>query len=221
MADGAVKPASGWPFFASRCIALLVVIFHVAAIPAEYALQDIIPVNRTIIVLAGLVAVLCLDNHNSELLGFRLWPAQGWGFWFRMGIYFGAAIGLLLAVLLILAWLMGLTVPIEARAPSVRALLSMCLNAPLEEELVYRALLIFAIAPTCGDLGSIFISGIVFAAIHVLGGNPGPDNQVAGFMLAWAFIKSRTILVPMALHSAGNLIAFANFTAGWWYLHAA
>jgi membrane protease YdiL (CAAX protease family) len=50
---------------------------------------------------------------------------------------------------------------------------------------------------------------VLFGLIHVLGGNPGPDNLIAGFFLQWAYMKSGTVLVPLAMHSSGNLIAFS------------
>ena len=52
-------------------------------------------------------------------------------------------------------------------------------------------------------------SGLLFGGLHVLYGNPGPDNLVAGFFLAWAILKSGSILVPLALHALGNLCVIA------------
>jgi membrane protease YdiL (CAAX protease family) len=51
----------------------------------------------------------------------------------------------------------------------------------------------------------------------VLGGIASPENQIAGFLLAWAFLKIGTILVPLAMHSAGNLIALASHVAAWYW----
>jgi membrane protease YdiL (CAAX protease family) len=88
----------------------------------------------------------------------------------------------------------------------------------LLEEVVYRALLTAAVFPLAGQRGTIVVSGIVFASIHLIGGNPGPDNQIAGFLLEWAFLRSGTILVPVALHAAGNLIALGLHVAAWRWL---
>jgi len=96
----------------------------------------------------------------------------------------------------------------------------MCFYAPLVEEIVFRSLLTAAVYPLIGQRGAIVVSGVVFAMIHVIGGNPGPDNQVAGFLLEWAFLRSGTILVPMAMHAAGNLIAFGIHIASWYWLSA-
>ena len=66
--------------------------------------------------------------------------------------------------------------------------------------------------------GAILVSGLIFGLIHVLGGNASPENHIAGFMLAWAFLRSGTILVPIATHSAGNLLALSGQVAGWYLL---
>jgi len=95
-----------------------------------------------------------------------------------------------------------------------------CVDAPFYEELIFRSLLFVAVLPTIGGRCAVILSGVLFAAIHVLRGNPGPDNQIAGFMLAWAFLKSRTILVPIAMHSAGNFFA-VGFHAACFYCVAA
>ena len=46
---------------------------------------------------------------------------------------------------------------------------------------------------------------------------PGPDNLIAGFFLAWAFLKSGSIIVPLALHALGNLCALVSWVGMWWY----
>jgi hypothetical protein len=45
-----------------------------------------------------------------------------------------------------------------------------------------------------------------------------PENLVGGFFLAWAFLKSETILMPWLLHAVGNGIVLAAQVAGWYWL---
>jgi len=71
---------------------------------------------------------------------------------------------------------------------------------------------------SAGERGTILASGLVFALIHILRGNASPENQIAGFLLEWAFLRSGTILVPIAMHSAGNLIALGFQVGGWYWL---
>ncbi len=37
-----------------------------------------------------------------------------------------------------------------------------------------------------------------------------PDNLVAGFFVAWAYLRSETIVIPIALHALGNLVVVAG-----------
>lgn len=73
-------------------------------------------------------------------------------------------------------------------------------------DIVYRVHLIVAVLPTIGRRGSIIASGVIFALIHVLRGNPSPENQIAGFMLAWAYSFVPTIPPPWE-HGTKNISA--------------
>ncbi len=170
--------------------------------------------------LGGLIAVLCVSDGPPPLLGLKRAPIQGWGYWCRIALWFGGAILLLSLVVGGFFWLNGWTIPYRRLDPqdSVPVFVAICLYAPLAEEVVYRALLAVAVAPTFGHWGTIIASGVVFALLHVLYGNPGPDNFVAGFLLMWAFLKSGTILVPLAMHAAGNGIALGSHIVNWYWL---
>ncbi len=205
----------------ARCVALAAVAFDVAwpTIQYKYEIYSSI-INREVAILIVLTTILCLHDGNAPSLGFRLSPVQGWRYWIRLALAFGACIAVILVFYLGLWWVMGWQIPIYRIEITAEMGFLFCIYAPLVEEIVYRSLLITAIAPTCGQWGTIAVSGVLFALIHVLAGNPSPENQVAGFMLAWAFLKSRTILVPMAMHAGGNFLAFASHVASWygyWY----
>ena len=60
---------------------------------------------------------------------------------------------------------------------------------------------------------------MLFGLLHVVYGNPGPDNLVAGFFLAWSFLKSGTIVVPVVLHSLGNACVFVAQVVTWYWLN--
>ena len=66
-----------------------------------------------------------------------------------------------------------------------------------------------------GPWGTIFLSGCAFGALHFLYGNPAPDNFIAGYFLAWAYLKSGSVVVPIVLHSLGNLFVLSSHTVGW------
>lgn len=210
---------SGWRSTVARSIALAVVVLDVAwpFIQNQFQLLGHV-FNREFVLLAGLTAILCLHDSHAPMLGLRLIPVQGWRYWFRLALLFGAVIAVILVFYFGLWWMMGWSIPVYRYPPRLDLFLFMCVYAPLVEEIVYRALLILAIGQTCGHWGTILVSGVLFALIHVLSGNPSPENQIAGFMLAWALLKSRSILVPLAMHAGGNCFAFASLVAGWcWY----
>lgn len=170
--------------------------------------------------LVGLVAVLCCRDGEVPELGLRLVPDQGWRYWFRLAIRFGLMIAVVLSVWAVLSLVQ--TKPYDERIyystePRFLNLVHMCVMAPVAEEVIFRALLTMAVLPTLGPRGTIALSGLVFAAIHVLGGNASPENQIAGFLLAWTFLKSRTILVPIAMHAGGNCFALAGQVACWYF----
>ena len=192
---------------ATRIMALAVVI------------GDVLYHSGPILPLAGLVAILCLNDGAPPSLGMKWQPMQGWRHWCRLALWFGAAVGILVLIYGVVCLLMKKEIPIYRTDPRELSsqLFFMCVYAPIAEEVVYRSLLATAILPTAGYYGTILISGLVFALIHVLGGNASPENQVGGFLLAWAFLKSGTILVPIAMHSAGNLIALASHVAAWYW----
>jgi membrane protease YdiL (CAAX protease family) len=65
---------------------------------------------------------------------------------------------------------------------------------------------------------TIAASGVLFGLLHVVYGNPSPENLVGGFFLAWAYLKSESILIPFILHAGGNLIVWLGQIAGWYFL---
>ncbi len=216
MIEQTAGPHSGWRSLTTRCFALTAVVLDVAW-PFLQSQFDIRNFDRPILLLTGLLAVLCLNEGHLPELGFKLAPVQGWGYWFRIGLWFMLPIFVLGLICAAIWWWLGWTIPMIQSQPSLQALFGFCVRAPVYEELIYRSLLFVAVAPSLGGLGAVLVSGLVFASIHIIGGNPGPDNQIAGFMLAWAFLKSKTILVPIAMHSAGNLIALSVHIAGWYF----
>jgi len=199
-----------WQSIATRSIALAVVVLDVS-----YHSGPILP-------LVGVVAILCLNDGAPTALGMKWLPIQGWRYWSRLAAWFGIAIGVVVLVFGGICLLIGKEMPPYRTGPHdlPSQLFFMCVYAPVAEEVVYRSLLATAVFPTVGHTGTIVVSGLVFALIHVLGGNASPENQVAGFLLAWAFLHSGTILVPIAMHSAGNLIALASHVAAWYWFPA-
>ena len=117
-----------------------------------------------------------------------------------------------------MAFLIGWHLPIPRINPEYAAtsLFYMCVTAPLLEEPIYRLTICIPATVAFGPTRAIILSGGIFAALHILYGNPGPDNFLAGYVLAWAYLKSGSLMVPVVLHSLGNSVAFAFQLAAWY-----
>lgn len=97
-------------------------------------------------------------------------------------------------------------------------ILSGCVKTPLLEELLYRVILCAPIAAV-SPASAIAASGVIFASLHFVYGNPGPDNFAAGYLLAWCYLKSGTIFIPILLHAGGNAIILGIQVAAWYVLY--
>jgi membrane protease YdiL (CAAX protease family) len=162
---------------------------------------------------AGAAAVyLLLTRGDMASLGLVLTPVQGWRFWCKSAVALAVVVGAAVVVLSVVGKLVGVSWAVPQVRPGEvgEAFWRMCVVAPLGEEATYRLVLCAPLAVLLRPWGAVAASGILFAALHWSYGNPGPDNQVAGFVLAWSYLKSGTLLVPVALHGAGNLFALAT-----------
>jgi uncharacterized protein len=156
-------------------------------------------------------ALLFAGSGRDPLwLGLRIRPVQGWRYWLVAAGVLGAIV--LLGCLVFLGWQnwrqIDVTFPVLPPHLFWSTFVSACLLAPILEETIYRLALCAPLAGRIGPVGTIVVSGIVFGLLHWIYRNPGPDNMIAGFLLGWAYLKSGSILVPIGLHSAGNLIVF-------------
>jgi membrane protease YdiL (CAAX protease family) len=174
------------------------------AVQAEKAMREAwhrAAVARISLAVAMLAGYLILAKGDRRSLGLVLIPVQGCKYW--------AGIGLCVAILcaigvLILTWLwvaIGLQIDV-----SFDSVLDMCLWGPLQEEIIYRLGICIPIAALWGPRAAIVCSGILFGLLHVLYGNANPINLLAGFFLAWTFLKSGSLVVPLLIHALGNVL---------------
>lgn len=201
----------------ARAIALVAVAYELlcTARPGRFLPE----MDSSLLALAGVVAILTVDNCSATPMGLRLSPIQGWWYWIRLGIQFGLMILMLLGMYVALCRACGWKIPTYPVPPAEVSsrFYWMCIYSPLTEEIIYRSFWTTAVLRTCGERWTIFLGGLLFALAHVLRGIPSPENQVAGFMLGWALLKSGTILVSLAMHSAGNLSALLSQIATWYW----
>jgi membrane protease YdiL (CAAX protease family) len=178
--------------------------------------------GRGVLALIALASNLWLVQGDAASIGLVM-PVQGWRYWCRMALL----IGLLVAACILVglgAWVAsGHELPIYATAPGDvgEVFLRMCVFAPVLEETTYRLAICVPLCVWLGPWKTIAVSGVAFGGLHVAYGNPSPENLVGGFFLAWAYLKSESIVVPVLLHGLGNLVALAGQVGTWYWLSAA
>ncbi len=162
-----------------------------------------------------------LTDGNLNSLGLRLQPKQGWIRW--VAITAKIAFCVLACIVVGLgAWsLMGNRLTFYNHAPAYvpHLFLHMCVVAPVLEETVYRVIVCLPLVSRIGLWMTVAIDGLLFASLHFVYGNPSPENLVGGFFLAWVYLRSETILLPIMYHSLGNFVALCFQLAASSYIH--
>jgi uncharacterized protein len=168
----------------------------------------------------GLVLLLILARGDRDSLGLRVRALPSWRWWIRGTIAAGLIVGVVVLAASAVGWLAGMEMHWPVRAgdgilPSwwMRSVIA----SPLHEELLYRLVFCVSTIALLGRRPSIVLSGVVFAALHVVYGNPSPDNFSAGFVFAWAYFRSGTLLVPVMLHALGNACVTAWYVGYFWW----
>ena len=87
--------------------------------------------------------------------------------------------------------------------------INICILAPLWEELFFRGVLLRRFMLKWSPQKSIVISAIIFGLIHI---NPITIGFAFcfGCLLGYVYVKTKSIVVPMVLHSFNNLLAFLH-----------
>lgn len=184
---------------------------------AGHAVQD---EARGAVALVAVALYLPLVRGDFASVGLTTAPAQGWTYWAKATLAIGLLVGALIAVVLGAWKAFGGAIPVYTTAPQDfgRRFLSACIAAPVLEETTYRLVVCVPAAVLLKPWGAIAASGLLFGALHVACGVPSPENLVGGFFLAWAYLKSGTILVPVLLHSLGNLCVLTGQVVAWYWV---
>jgi membrane protease YdiL (CAAX protease family) len=160
-----------------------------------------------IIVLGAILVMWRLAGRDFDTLGLRLRVEPSWRFWAVAAAGIAIAVGVAGAGYLLAT---GRFQHLSFSAPDSNTWMSRlpdaCIYAPVFEELVYRVALCSALVPWVGRWPAVIVSGAIFSLIHIANGVAGPDNFIAGYFFAWAYLRSGSAAVPMALHAGGNLI---------------
>jgi membrane protease YdiL (CAAX protease family) len=175
--------------------------------------------GRGAVALVALAINLRLVQGDTASIGLVM-PLQGWRYWSRMALLIGLVVAACILVGLG-AWILsGQELPIYATDPGDlgASFLRMCVFAPVLEETTYRLVVCVPLCVWLGPWKAVAVSGLAFGGLHVTYGNPSPENLVGGFFLAWAYLKSQSIVVPVLLHGLGNLAALAAQVGTWYWL---
>jgi len=201
-----------------RALAILVGLCTVAAdfalIHAGHGANTMLRLGLAIV--AGLLLLL-LARGDLDSVGFRIRPTQGWRVWIRITTKIAVVLGILIGCAAVVLWAthsLG-TPPMLSPQEYGPRMLWACATVPWFEEGIYRLALCAPLA-TQRRWPVILLSGVVFALLHVAYGNPGPDNFLAGFVLAWAYLHSGSIVVPIVLHAFGNAFALTLHLVTWY-----
>jgi membrane protease YdiL (CAAX protease family) len=172
---------------------------------------------RPIIALCSILILAFLARWNLASLGVTLQPRQGFLYWIKATLLIGLVVAFFTGIVLVLFRAFGFTVsnPKLASYFLRDATIIGCIKAPLLEECLYRVVLCVPLVALVGSRWTIFISGIIFAALHFVYQLPRPDNFIAGYFLAWAFLKSGSILIPVVIHSLGNACVIVIQLSNW------
>ena len=173
---------------------------------------------RIILAVSAVICLLLLAAGNLRTIGIVFRPRRGYRYWIKATIVVAAVMAVLLSLVLAACWLADIHVSAPSITPQLffRKVFWSCVHYPLLEETLYRLVLSTPLLVVVGSRWTIVITGAVFAALHFAYGRPAPDNFVAGYLLAWAYLKSGSILIPVVWHSLGNGCALALMLASWY-----
>lgn len=168
--------------------------------------------GRWALALLGCLLQLRLADGDIASIGLVA-PVGGWRRWFRVAGCL-LIVAVTLGAMVFATWALSdkpLPKPLLTKHTLLPALVPMCILYPILEETIYRAVLCVGVAVIFGDRWAIVASGVSFALLHVLYGNPSPENLLGGFVLAWAFLRSGSLWVPLLLHAGGNALVWLAY----------
>ena len=172
--------------------------------------------RRAVLALVGVLVMWLASRRHRGSVGLTLRTEQGAAWWWKVTAIMAGVAGIVVLAATGVLIKMGYLEPVRlAPRRAVDAIVHACIWAPLVEEALYRLVLVVPLAATLRTGWAILISGLLFAALHVLYGNPAPANAVGGFFLTWAYLKSGSLLVPIILHAAGNLFVIGTQIAAY------
>lgn len=178
------------------------------------------------IVLAGALLIYIIYQWKAHHISFNELPIaemmtpRRWGKYIAFSAYI-KIVGMITLVFISsillylfkdqIGWLLELISDFEAvpMTPSQYILffISICVLAPLWEELFFRGILLRRFMMKWKVSTSMIVSSIVFGLMH-FGGSSMIHAAIFGFFMAYAYLKTKNIFVPIILHGVSNFLSF-------------
>ncbi|SHK42450.1 CPBP family intramembrane glutamic endopeptidase [Paramaledivibacter caminithermalis] len=87
------------------------------------------------------------------------------------------------------------------------AFISLCVIAPVFEEIIYRGIILEQLSKRYSFTTSIIVSGLIFAFIHA-NIHQGVNAFFIGLILGFIYLKTNSLLLCMLWHFANNFLVF-------------
>lgn len=162
----------------------------------------------------GVSASYLFLGGDARALGIRLRPVSGGRFWVKVFLIYGLVCIATIAVLGLFVWWRQL--PVESffrtEADVRRFAFGGCIHAPITEEVIYRLVLCAPLVSLIGRVPTMLTSACLFTVLHLAWGNFEPNHPVGGLLLAWAYLRSGCLWVPIFIHSLNNLFALGVYS---------
>jgi membrane protease YdiL (CAAX protease family) len=169
------------------------------------------------VTVAAVLVIGSARGWDRPALGLVWPPDPGVAFWLKTGAWMSAVIfgALLLAAAAARRGHdpFGMCPPVYAKHLVLWTVRSVVVH-PVIEEVLFRFVLCGALAGRVPPWVNVVVSGVGFALPHAAAGLAAPDNLIGGFFLAWAFLRSGTLAVPIAMHALGNAALLALTESG-------
>jgi membrane protease YdiL (CAAX protease family) len=211
--DGSVRP-----LWRSAMFVILSVSLYLLIVPSLYSAtrgwpKELgWPLRSAVLSVAFLLETWLLlaffDRRSFRTLG--LWFYTGWAREFAAGIAVGAA--LMGSVVLAMAAARAVTYHAFA-ADELTGVLTwavILLLAATMEEVLFRGYGMQRLIEAIGEPGGVLVFSALFAALHM--SNPGSttissvNTFLAGILLSLAYLKTRALWLPIALHWSWNFL---------------
>jgi membrane protease YdiL (CAAX protease family) len=151
----------------------------------------------------AIVIFVYLTRNNLDAIGVRARPLPSFTFWLATVLALALLMSLLIAGTIVFYLALDKPMPPPA-LPTFQFAWNAVVASPVIEESIYRWLFVTGIVAVAPRWAGVVLSGAVFAYLHFVYNNPGPDNFIGGYLFAWMYLRSGSILVPLAFHALAN-----------------